>query len=213
MLEMALGTRDEVSLRLFLDKAWHAFVSDGIELDGVDPEILRSWRRARDTFGVDPALRRCPRLLTPADLAGRRERDDVHRLALPVLQEFGTRLAPTRHVLAYFDPAGWMLSMNGDPRVAEMVAEINFSPGANWSEASVGTNGPARRWPSGSPSRCSRRNTTWRRGRPGRAPPRPSSIRARTSSPGSWTSPARGRRTRSRRSSPRARSPRRSRSG
>ncbi len=142
MLELALGPREEIQRRLFLDKAWHAFVADGVELDGVDPEILRSWRRARDTYGVDPAQRRCQRLLTPADLASRRERDDVHRLALPILQEFGTRLAPTRHVLAYFDPAGWMLSMNGDPRIAELVAEINFAPGANWSEASVGTNGP-----------------------------------------------------------------------
>ena len=66
----------------------------------------------------------------------------MHRLAAPLLQEFGARLAPTRHVLAYFDPAGWMLSMEGDPRVAERVAEINFCPGANWSEAAVGTNGP-----------------------------------------------------------------------
>jgi transcriptional regulator of acetoin/glycerol metabolism len=142
MLDMALTPRDEVARRLFLDKAWHAFIADRVELDGVDPEILRSWRRARDTFGVDPALRRCARLLTPSELASRRERDDVYRLAAPLLQEFGARLAPTRHVLAYFDPAGWMLSMNGAPDVAELTGEINFSPGANWSEASVGTNGP-----------------------------------------------------------------------
>ncbi len=142
MLDMALTPRDEVARRLFLDRAWHAFVADGVELEGVDPEILRSWRRARDTFGVDPGLQRCQNLLAPADLAARRDRDDVHRLALPLLQEFGARIAPTRHVLAYFDPAGWMLSMNGDPRVAELVQAINFSPGANWSESSVGTNGP-----------------------------------------------------------------------
>jgi hypothetical protein len=42
MLDMALTPRDEVARRLFLDKAWHAFVADGVELDGVDPEILRS---------------------------------------------------------------------------------------------------------------------------------------------------------------------------
>jgi sigma-54 dependent transcriptional regulator, acetoin dehydrogenase operon transcriptional activator AcoR len=142
MLDVSQDGRDETTHRHFLDKAWHAFVADGVELDGLDAEILRSWRRARDTFGIDPAQRRCRRLLTPAELEARRGLDDAHRLALPVLREFGERLAPLKHVLAYFDPAGWMLSVDGDPRVAERVAEINFCPGANWSEASVGTNGP-----------------------------------------------------------------------
>ena len=142
MLDAALGSREENAQRHLLDKLWHSFVADGVELEGLDPDILRSWRRARDTYGIDPGQRPCRRLLTPGDLAHRREQDDVHRLAAPLLQEFGARLAPTRHVLAYFDPAGWMLSMEGDPRVAERVAEINFCPGANWSEASVGTNGP-----------------------------------------------------------------------
>ncbi len=135
-------TREEVVRRRFLDRAWLSFVGDGVESDGLSDAIVRSWRRTRDTFGIDPGLRRCQRLLTATELAHRQEHDDTYRLALPILEEFGARLASTQQVLTYFDAAGWMLSLGGNPRTAERVAEINFCPGANWREESTGTNGP-----------------------------------------------------------------------
>jgi transcriptional regulator of acetoin/glycerol metabolism len=135
-------TREEVVRRRFLDRAWHSFVGDGVELDGVNDEIVRSWRRARETFGIDPGQRRCMRLISADEMRRRREADDTYRLALPILEEFGARLASSQHVLTYFDAAGWMLSIGGNPRSAERLAEINFCPGANWREESVGTNGP-----------------------------------------------------------------------
>ena len=46
------------------------------------------------------------------------------------------------HVLAYFDADGVMLTIDGDQEVASAAEEIAFRPGADWSEASVGTNGP-----------------------------------------------------------------------
>lgn len=51
MLDAAHESCDEVTQRHFLDKAWHAFFADGVELNGLDIDILRSWRRARDTIG------------------------------------------------------------------------------------------------------------------------------------------------------------------
>ena len=51
--------------RRFIDRAWHTFVGDGVAIDGVSPEIARSWERVRDTYGVDPALRRCTRAAWP----------------------------------------------------------------------------------------------------------------------------------------------------
>jgi sigma-54 dependent transcriptional regulator, acetoin dehydrogenase operon transcriptional activator AcoR len=139
---MMSETRDEVVRRQHLDRAWHSFVGDGIEIDGVNDEIVRSWRRARETFGIDPGQRRCTRLLSGAEVTHRRDGDDTYRLAHPILEEFGARLASSKQVLTYFDSAGWMLSAGGNPATAERVAEINFCPGANWREESVGTNGP-----------------------------------------------------------------------
>jgi len=135
-------TRDEVARRHFLDRAWHSFIGDGVEIEGLSEDIARSWRRARDTFGVDPGQRRCSRLLTSSELSHRREYDETYRIALPILEEFGARLASSKQTLAYFDAAGCMLSIGGNPRTAERVAEINFCPGATWREESAGTNGP-----------------------------------------------------------------------
>jgi sigma-54 dependent transcriptional regulator, acetoin dehydrogenase operon transcriptional activator AcoR len=134
--------REETKRRMFLDKAWHSFVADGVEIEGLSPEILQSWRRVRDTFGVHAGQKRCTRLLTPSDLAHRREQDDAYNLAQPILDEFGMRLTPSDHVLAWFDATGWMLSVAGNPATTERLAEINFCPGSNWREESAGTNGP-----------------------------------------------------------------------
>ena len=128
--------------RKYLDRAWQLFVEDGVSPEGLPPEIARSWVRVRELLGVDPTLRRATRALRPDALAERRRRDAVFRLAEPVLEHFAQRIGSTQHVLAYFDAAGWMLSIQGDPAVIERVAEINFAPGASWSEESVGTNGP-----------------------------------------------------------------------
>ncbi|WP_310570355.1 sigma 54-interacting transcriptional regulator [Gemmatimonas sp.] len=46
------------------------------------------------------------------------------------------------HILALFDANARMLAATGDPNALEGLAEINFRPGALWSEEAVGTNGP-----------------------------------------------------------------------
>ena len=128
--------------RRFLDRAWLRFVEEGEAADGLPPEIARSWRRTRESYGVDPTLRRPTRTLRLEELEERRRRDPAYRLALPILEEFAHRLGSLQHVVAYFDAAGWMLSIQGHRPVLEGVAEINFAPGACWSEESAGTNGP-----------------------------------------------------------------------
>ncbi len=131
-----------VKRRQVIDRAWLAYIEDGVEPVGLSAEIVRSWRRARESFGVDPTIRRALRSLPADELADRRRRDPVFRLAEPVLEEFAQRLGSVHHVLAYFDAAGWMLSLQGHPGVVEGVSDINFAPGACWAEESAGTNGP-----------------------------------------------------------------------
>lgn len=128
--------------RQFLDRAWLRFVEEGEAAVGLPPEIARSWHRAREAYGVDPTLRRPLRTLRPGELEERCRRDPAFRLAQPILEEFARRLGSIQHVLAYFDAAGWMLSIQGHQPAVDGVAEINFAPGACWSEESAGTNGP-----------------------------------------------------------------------
>jgi transcriptional regulator of acetoin/glycerol metabolism len=131
---------DRASIRRQLDRAWERFVGHG-ELDGVRPEIARSWTRARDVYRIDPGLRRAP-LLAEDVLSRRREQDETLEIARPVLAQFAAGLQAAGHVVAFFDADGWLLSLGGDPRAAEALAEFNFRPGASWREESTGTNGP-----------------------------------------------------------------------
>ena len=128
--------------RHFLDRAWLRFVEDGEEEAGLPPEIARSWHRAKEAYGVDPTLRRPLRTLRAGELEERTRRDPAFRLAQPILEEFARRLGSIQHVLAWFDAAGWMLSIQGHQPAVDSVAEICFAPGACWSEESAGTNGP-----------------------------------------------------------------------
>jgi transcriptional regulator of acetoin/glycerol metabolism len=128
--------------RRLLDRAWDAYVAGGVEPEGVPTEILRSWHRAREGYRIDPAKTRSDRFLAGDALVERCSRDEVFRLATPVLAEFSRRLDLAEAALAYLDADGWMLRIGGDPRVVEQVQEIEFRPGACWSEEVVGTNGP-----------------------------------------------------------------------
>jgi sigma-54 dependent transcriptional regulator, acetoin dehydrogenase operon transcriptional activator AcoR len=125
------------------DQAWHRFVREGLEPGDVDSEIALSWRRSRDHHGIDPGLKRPLRTLDPLALDGRRDADEVYRVLAPMLRGFISRIGASDHVLAYFDPQGFMLSLDGDPRIATRAQEeIGFGPGSCWSEASAGTCGP-----------------------------------------------------------------------
>jgi sigma-54 dependent transcriptional regulator, acetoin dehydrogenase operon transcriptional activator AcoR len=128
--------------RRVVDLAWRRYVQDGIEPDGLSEQISSSWRRARESFRIDPGIARPERLLPGDGLAERRQADEVLGLATPILRDFADRLGHSGHVLAYFDADGWMLTIDGDRRVVERVEEINFRPGANWAEEWAGTNGP-----------------------------------------------------------------------
>ena len=114
----------------------------GIQPTELSEEIRRSWVRAREQYQIDPSIAEPRRVLTPDEMDTRREHDAVLRLATPILEDFAARLDLSGHVLAYFDGEGWMLSIDGDARVVDRVAEIEFRPGANWAEDSAATNGP-----------------------------------------------------------------------
>ncbi|MBI5069932.1 MAG: sigma-54-dependent Fis family transcriptional regulator [Deltaproteobacteria bacterium] len=124
-----------------IDRAWHAYVLDGVAPDGIGEEIARSWQRARG-YRIDPAQKRIARRLSAEELRQRRERDDVLRLARPILADFAARLGLGDHVLTYFDGDGWLLDIAGLPAVVEAVSEIDFTPGSCWAEDAAGTNGP-----------------------------------------------------------------------
>ncbi len=127
--------------RLFLERAWQQYL-EGVEPRGVREDILSSWKRAKESYHIDPAAARPGVSLPPEGLEERRSRDEWLRFATPILRDFTRRVRLRDHVLAYFDGEGCMLSIDGDVRITERLAGISFSPGTSWAEESAGTNGP-----------------------------------------------------------------------
>ena len=107
----------------------------------VRPLVIDSWIRSLNA-GVAPTLEKAPLIWNDDELHGARESADWFAAAQQTLQHQRTDHLAGGHVLTLFDARGRMMLAEGDPRAKECLSELNFRPGAQWSEDAVGTNGP-----------------------------------------------------------------------
>jgi transcriptional regulator of acetoin/glycerol metabolism len=133
---------ERLERRLSLERAWEQFLTQGVVPAGVGDVISNSWQRARASHNLDPGALRPVYSESEEAVLDRCRCDEVFSLVQPVLRDFTGRLDLADHALAYFDREGWMLTIDGDPRIVHGLAETSFCPGTNWTEASAGTNGP-----------------------------------------------------------------------
>ena len=128
-----------------LTAAWERVMCNGASSLTTDlalrPAVRASWTRALQR-GVKPALARAPQLLDDTSLAERRDAVDWLPMAEQVVRTQASGAVLDGHILALFDERAHMLAATGDPRALDGLADINFRPGAVWSEDAVGTNGP-----------------------------------------------------------------------
>ncbi len=113
-------------------------------------DIEQSWQRSLQA-GVSPRLQAAPLVLGEDGLHAARARCDWLKVAEAVLTPQLEVVQGQGHVLTLFDAAGRMLCSVGDPFVLEQLDDIHFIPGADWSEAAAGTNGPGTALATGRP--------------------------------------------------------------
>jgi hypothetical protein len=110
-----------------------------LDSSALRPVVLDSWRRSLAT-GVDPDRDgAAPVAAAVADLR------DHHPLshALPVIRRLLVEDATDSGVVVAVSAAdGTLLWVEGDRAACRRAAAMNFAPGADWSERSVGTNAP-----------------------------------------------------------------------
>ncbi|MDT8901636.1 sigma-54-dependent Fis family transcriptional regulator [Anaeroselena agilis] len=121
--------------------AWKTFVNSGeIAAGAVSPPIADSWRKCART-GVDPADGKGRVVLEHADL---RRRVDENRvivsLAKPFMQNLYQFFRTSGFIIVLTDAAGYILESFGDTESLQNARTINFLPGADWQDVSVGTN-------------------------------------------------------------------------
>lgn len=126
-------------LRGEVDKAqWQEFLAtDGRKSGSVSECVSQSWRRCLD-LQVDPGQGRCVDIRTGADL------EEDHLPLKAVLDEFGNQMSPFIRekglMLVICDRQGYLAGVRGPSRTIRQAEKLNFGPGANWTEKSVGTN-------------------------------------------------------------------------
>jgi hypothetical protein len=101
--------------------------------------VRRSWTRVR-AYGVDPDPRPLADPAGPEVVESRRAASPLTGV-MPELRASLTSIAEDAdHIMVVTDADGFVLWREGSPRVARQAEGLGFSPGADWSEASVGTN-------------------------------------------------------------------------
>jgi hypothetical protein len=132
---------DPATLTRYLSVAHDAFVSTGSADPALRPIVRESWQRSVDK-GLDPERAVAAIRLDDAALAAIR---DSHPLAagMPVIRRLLVEGAADAGLLvAVSDAAGQLLWVEGDMALRSRAESMHFLPGADWSEASVGTNAP-----------------------------------------------------------------------
>ncbi|KQV75535.1 transcriptional regulator [Aeromicrobium sp. Root344] len=132
---------DPAALSRHLEEAHDQFVSTGQVDSGLRQLVFESWRRSVEG-GLDPEQALAAIRLDEAALADIR---DSHPLAagMPVIRRLLVESAAEAGLLvAVSDAAGQLLWVEGDSSLRTRAEDMHFLPGADWSEASVGTNAP-----------------------------------------------------------------------
>ncbi|MET0820416.1 MAG: transcriptional regulator, partial [Aeromicrobium sp.] len=107
----------------------------------VRPLVVESWRRSI-AGGIDPERALADIRLDGTALAAIR---DAHPLAagMPVIRRLLVESAADAGLLvAVSDAAGQLLWVEGDASLRSLAEQMHFVEGADWSEASAGTNAP-----------------------------------------------------------------------
>ncbi len=135
---VGLPRADSLDYARGVANAWERFIASYPVDDGrVRGFVLESWRRSQ-AEGVNPGRRSAdvPNVGVTRDARHRRMVAAVEACLPPIVPY----LAETRSVLIASDASGILLAVEGDRRLADLLALNKAVPGAVWHEHDVGTN-------------------------------------------------------------------------
>lgn len=137
-------------------QAWKNFINSGeIGQDAISTSIAESWRKCANT-GVNPADGKGRVVLEQRDFRQLLEKNEVIiRVAKPFVENLYQFFRASGFIVVLTDVQGFILETFGDSDRLKSARDINFLPGANWQDASVGTNAIGTVLAGGKPSQVS----------------------------------------------------------
>lgn len=121
-------------------RAHTSFLSDGSMEPPVRAVVADSWRRCAGARVGPDELARVE--LTDHDLTHYRSEHLLSQVMPLVRELLGSIADDGAHLLSVCDESGRMLWVEGHSQVRRQAERMNFVPGAQWSERSIGTNAP-----------------------------------------------------------------------
>ncbi|MGH3098614.1 MAG: LytTR family transcriptional regulator DNA-binding domain-containing protein [Streptosporangiales bacterium] len=119
--------------------AWERFAAGADSVQGVRSEVLMSWYRCREEYGVDPCLDRAP---AAAEVSMHSLDHDVVFAELGGLAgSAAAEVDGLDGIVTVADPDGRVLASWGSRRILHLAADSNLAPWSTWSEWASGTNG------------------------------------------------------------------------
>jgi sigma-54 dependent transcriptional regulator, acetoin dehydrogenase operon transcriptional activator AcoR len=117
---------------------WRDFVRCGEERPAqVRTTILESWERCRKV-NVEFGRAKCWDLIPGGELEKRRGL--LWEISEPIMETLHQCVRGSGFIIVLVDKDGYVLASLGDLGSLRQAERLNFGPGANWSEQSVGTN-------------------------------------------------------------------------
>jgi len=119
-------------------EVWRRFMDSGdLCHQKLNEKIRNSWQRCRQ-LEVDPVSGKCNDFQDEKSLLSQNER--LLRTAEPIIRTLHYCLRGSSFVIVLTDESGYILRTCGDLEALRQADKLLFGPGANWGEASVGTN-------------------------------------------------------------------------
>ena len=121
---------------------WGKFVAGRMDIDTavIPQDILNSWQHCHD-LGLNPFKKPAPPVLSPDEL--QTLLDDNKNLihaGLPLIDNFKKFIPVTRFLVCLFDRQGYLLEVRADNEYKKLAQSTRLTPGALWTEETVGAN-------------------------------------------------------------------------
>jgi transcriptional regulator of acetoin/glycerol metabolism len=120
---------------------WEKFVGTGELNDNrLRPVIVDRWLKCRD-LGINPLIDRAQFVISNDEIENKLYTENLGVSGKNILDRMENTVKDTEHVIVLADKTGKIIYSVGHQQIQKHLEKINFRPGCEWDENSVGPNG------------------------------------------------------------------------
>lgn len=115
------------------------FVNKQPNLHEVRSNVYDSWKRCQ-MYDVNPLQQKASIIVEQDDLHDIIHNSEFYQVAIPFIHKLSKQIKGTGHLITLSDNKGRIIYLKGENDILSDAEKMNFVIGADWSEASAGTN-------------------------------------------------------------------------